>query len=181
MAQTINDVAYDVEDKRTQLESEEIVADLVHSFLLPEAQKRSVREKVQRQQRKHLQAAHTEIYKLGEEVIDMFPRPQTAPQSSPPKTQESQAPPADASYQQVFGKVSPPPPGKKTSPVTSAKASPVNSQPPSRKGSATGDEGKGSRVGSPGDKGSLKGSPAGSRRGSGSNKGSRPGSAASQK
>ncbi|PVD27057.1 hypothetical protein C0Q70_12207 [Pomacea canaliculata] len=44
-AQKINDVAYEIESRRTQLESEEIVADLVHSFLLPEVRKQSVREK----------------------------------------------------------------------------------------------------------------------------------------
>ncbi|GFO41778.1 cilia- and flagella-associated protein 91 [Plakobranchus ocellatus] len=44
-ANAINDLAYAVEDSRDQLESEEIVADLVHCFLIPEAKKQTVREK----------------------------------------------------------------------------------------------------------------------------------------
>ncbi|KAJ8311832.1 hypothetical protein KUTeg_010617 [Tegillarca granosa] len=66
-AEKINDVAYEVEDNRTQLESEEIVADLVHCFLLPEVQKITVRDKVKRSQRRYLLAAHKEIVKDGEE------------------------------------------------------------------------------------------------------------------
>ncbi|ELU06518.1 hypothetical protein CAPTEDRAFT_90714, partial [Capitella teleta] len=73
-ATKINDIAYAVEDQRTQLESEEIVSDLVHSFLLPEVQKQTVREKVMLQQRKFLQAAHNEIHNTGEDVIAMHPR-----------------------------------------------------------------------------------------------------------
>ena len=47
-AEAINNLAYQVEDTRDQLESEEIVADLVHCFLIPEAKKETVREKVSR-------------------------------------------------------------------------------------------------------------------------------------
>ncbi|XP_071094992.1 cilia- and flagella-associated protein 91-like [Haliotis cracherodii] len=81
IAVTINDVAYDIEEKRSQLESEEIVADLVHCFLLPEVQKTTVREKVRRQQRKYLLAAHKQIHKEGEEIIDMNAKalPSSAP------------------------------------------------------------------------------------------------------
>ncbi|KAK3106963.1 hypothetical protein FSP39_004095 [Pinctada imbricata] len=80
MAEKINDVAYEMEDKRTQLESEEIVADLVHCFLLPETQKQTVREKVRRDQRKYLLAAHKEIHKEGEQTIDINAKP---PKSAP--------------------------------------------------------------------------------------------------
>lgn len=174
MAKTINDVAYEMEENRTQLESEEIVADLVHSFLLPEAQKRDVREKVQRTQRKHLVAAHTEIYSLGEEVISQHPRPLTAPEKSPDTTQTS-TDTSGTSNGQVFGKTSPQPGSKKATPVPSVAASPAGSLPPSRKGSMAEDDPKGSRAGSPQDTaGSRKGTPAGSA------KGSRPGSASSQ-
>ncbi|XP_025100733.1 cilia- and flagella-associated protein 91-like [Pomacea canaliculata] len=75
-AQKINDVAYEIESRRTQLESEEIVADLVHSFLLPEVRKQSVREKIHQQQRKFLMAAHKEIIKDGEQIISTFPTPE---------------------------------------------------------------------------------------------------------
>lgn len=87
MAEKINDVAYEMEDKRTQLESEEIVADLVHCFLIPEVKKKTVREKVKANQRKYLLAAHKEIHKNGEDTIAMYPRPpKTAPDASPTPT-----------------------------------------------------------------------------------------------
>lgn len=69
MAAAINECAYKVEDNRDQLESEEIVADLVHCFVIPEAKKQTVREKVRRNQRRFLLAAHKEIHKEGEELI----------------------------------------------------------------------------------------------------------------
>ncbi|XP_013081110.2 cilia- and flagella-associated protein 91-like isoform X2 [Biomphalaria glabrata] len=65
----INDLAYEVEDSRDKLESEEIVADLVHCFLIPEAKKQTVREKVRRTQRRFLLAAHKEIHKEGTDLI----------------------------------------------------------------------------------------------------------------
>ncbi|CAG5120680.1 unnamed protein product [Candidula unifasciata] len=61
-AETINDLAYDCEKYRDQIMSEEIAADLVHSFLIPEAKKKFIREKVRRNQRRFLIAAHEEIY-----------------------------------------------------------------------------------------------------------------------
>lgn len=83
LAEKINDVAYEMEDKRTQLDSEEIVADLVHCFLIPEVQKKTVREKIKRDQRKYLLAAHKEIHKDSEDVIAMHPRaPRTAPNTT---------------------------------------------------------------------------------------------------
>ncbi|NWS70903.1 CFA91 protein, partial [Crotophaga sulcirostris] len=45
MAVEINDIAYEMESRRTRLQSEEIVAELVYNFLIPEAEKMSVREK----------------------------------------------------------------------------------------------------------------------------------------
>uniref|UniRef100_A0A8D0FXP5 Cilia- and flagella-associated protein 91 n=1 Tax=Strix occidentalis caurina TaxID=311401 RepID=A0A8D0FXP5_STROC len=45
MAVEINDIAYEMESRRTRLQSEEIVAELVYDFLIPEAEKMSVREK----------------------------------------------------------------------------------------------------------------------------------------
>uniref|UniRef100_A0A8D0KZI6 Cilia- and flagella-associated protein 91 n=1 Tax=Strix occidentalis caurina TaxID=311401 RepID=A0A8D0KZI6_STROC len=50
MAVEINDIAYEMESRRTRLQSEEIVAELVYDFLIPEAEKMSVREKVSVQQ-----------------------------------------------------------------------------------------------------------------------------------
>nr|XP_036868925.1 cilia- and flagella-associated protein 91 [Manis javanica] len=45
MAEEINDIAYEMESRRTHLQSEEIVAELVYSFLIPEVQKGFVKEK----------------------------------------------------------------------------------------------------------------------------------------
>ncbi|NXL94756.1 CFA91 protein, partial [Alectura lathami] len=62
MAAEINDVAWELESSRTRLQSEEIVAELVYAFLIPEVEKMSVREKVRQAQRKHLRAAHQIIH-----------------------------------------------------------------------------------------------------------------------
>nr|XP_039249050.1 cilia- and flagella-associated protein 91-like [Styela clava]XP_039249051.1 cilia- and flagella-associated protein 91-like [Styela clava] len=68
-ADKINDVAYDLEDRRTLLQSEEIVSELVHNFLLPEVLKVNARDKVKRTQRKHLLAAHRIIHNTVEPII----------------------------------------------------------------------------------------------------------------
>ncbi|NXI58041.1 CFA91 protein, partial [Chloroceryle aenea] len=63
MAVEINDIAYEMESRRTHLQSEEIVAELVYNFLIPEADKMSIREKVRQSQRKHIYAAHRIIHR----------------------------------------------------------------------------------------------------------------------
>ncbi|KGL89084.1 Protein MAATS1, partial [Charadrius vociferus] len=63
MAVEINDIAYEMESRRTRLQSEEIVAELVYDFLIPEAEKMSMREKVRQSQRKHIYAAHQIIHR----------------------------------------------------------------------------------------------------------------------
>ncbi|CAF1259261.1 unnamed protein product [Rotaria sordida] len=60
-ATAIDDIAHEMESKRTQLESEGIVAELVHSFLIPEVAKQESRNKVRLAQHKHLLAAHRVI------------------------------------------------------------------------------------------------------------------------
>ena len=55
------------------MESEEIISDLVHSFLLPEVQKETFRSKVRNTQRKYLLAAHKEIVKETEPIITEHP------------------------------------------------------------------------------------------------------------
>jgi len=69
-ADKINDIAYAIEDKKTKVESEEIVSDLVHSFLLPEILKVEARKKVKNDQRKHLIAAHKIVHKTIEPAIE---------------------------------------------------------------------------------------------------------------
>eukprot|EP00118_Oscarella_pearsei_P014101 m.118722 g.118722 ORF g.118722 m.118722 type:complete len:761 (+) comp37662_c0_seq8:17-2299(+) len=68
-AEKINEVAHLLESQRTKLQSEEMVSELVHTFLLPEVEKQTMREKVKRQQRKHIVAAHRVIHETAEEVI----------------------------------------------------------------------------------------------------------------
>ncbi|XP_072820489.1 cilia- and flagella-associated protein 91 isoform X1 [Vicugna pacos] len=70
MAQEINDIAYEMESRRTQLQSEEIVAELVYSFLIPEVQKDFVKEKVRTAQRKHILAAHEIIHQHTEAMLE---------------------------------------------------------------------------------------------------------------
>lgn len=62
MAAQINDIAYELEEGKTETESAEIVAEMVHGFMIPEVQKKTMREKVKAQQRKHLVAAHRAIH-----------------------------------------------------------------------------------------------------------------------
>ncbi|XP_060006517.1 cilia- and flagella-associated protein 91 isoform X1 [Lagenorhynchus albirostris] len=69
MAEEINDIAYEMESRRTQLQSEEIVAELVYSFLIPELQKDFVKEKVRNAQRKHILAAHKVIHRHTEDML----------------------------------------------------------------------------------------------------------------
>ncbi|XP_056146039.1 cilia- and flagella-associated protein 91 [Lampris incognitus] len=57
MATEVDNIAYAMEESRTDLQSEEIVSELVYSFLIPEVQKINVRHRVQQSQRRHLQAA----------------------------------------------------------------------------------------------------------------------------
>lgn len=68
-AQEINDIAYQMESSRTRLQSEEIVAEMVYSFLIPEVQKKSVRERVRSSQRRHLQAAYRVIHSDTETLL----------------------------------------------------------------------------------------------------------------
>ncbi|XP_047581872.1 cilia- and flagella-associated protein 91 isoform X2 [Lutra lutra] len=70
MAKEINDIAYEMESRRTQLQSEEIVAELVYSFLIPEVQKDYVKEKVRNAQRKHILAAHQIIHSHTEDMVN---------------------------------------------------------------------------------------------------------------
>lgn len=62
LAQKINNAAYEFENRQAEFETEEMVAELVHSFLLPEVQKLTVRERVRRKQQVALLAAHQFIY-----------------------------------------------------------------------------------------------------------------------
>ncbi|XP_013385345.1 cilia- and flagella-associated protein 91 [Lingula anatina] len=114
MADQINDIAYEIETSRTRLQSEEIAAELVHSFLLPEVQKQNMREKVKRQQRKYLLAAHKEIHRDSEDIIKLFPK-QTPAASREPTTTSQGAAPAQKSPTPRTSQDGRPPSGKSKS------------------------------------------------------------------
>ncbi|MED6245671.1 hypothetical protein ATANTOWER_006425 [Ataeniobius toweri] len=58
-AKQLNDVAYAMEKSRDSLQSEEIVSEMVYSFLIPEVDKISVRQRVHLKQQRHLEAARS--------------------------------------------------------------------------------------------------------------------------
>ncbi|XP_037646327.1 cilia- and flagella-associated protein 91 isoform X1 [Sebastes umbrosus] len=60
-AKEVNDVAYAMEESRNNLQSEEIVSELVYSFLIPEVEKITVRQRVHQRQHRHLKAARSII------------------------------------------------------------------------------------------------------------------------
>ncbi|XP_060092322.1 cilia- and flagella-associated protein 91 [Heteronotia binoei] len=75
VAMEINDVAYEMEKRQTRLQSEEIVAELVYRFLIPEVQKMAIKEKVRQAQRKHIHAAHQIIHGSTPTAVGtLFPR-----------------------------------------------------------------------------------------------------------
>ncbi|XP_062905921.1 cilia- and flagella-associated protein 91 isoform X2 [Mobula hypostoma] len=68
-ADEINDIAYEIEQHRTNLQSEEIVSELVHGFLIPEAHKMIMRDRVRLFQSRHRLAAHRIIHNESEQII----------------------------------------------------------------------------------------------------------------
>ncbi|XP_069569766.1 cilia- and flagella-associated protein 91 [Brachyistius frenatus] len=60
-AKEVNDMAYAMEESRNSLQSEEIVSELVYSFLIPELEKINVRQQVRHKQHRHLLAARSII------------------------------------------------------------------------------------------------------------------------
>ncbi|XP_069372167.1 cilia- and flagella-associated protein 91 [Paralichthys olivaceus] len=73
-AKEINDITYAVEESRDSLQSEEIVSELVYSFLVPEVEKINIRKKVHVQQQMHLQVARSII----SEAVENSGRPHTS-------------------------------------------------------------------------------------------------------
>ncbi|KAM9804910.1 cilia- and flagella-associated protein 91 [Neosynchiropus ocellatus] len=67
LAKEVNDIAYALEESRNNLQSEEIVSELMYSFLIPEVEKISLRQKVHQRQQRHLQAARSIIYGAAED------------------------------------------------------------------------------------------------------------------
>ncbi|XP_031725295.1 cilia- and flagella-associated protein 91 [Anarrhichthys ocellatus] len=65
-AKEVNDIAYAMEESRNNLQSEEIVSELMYSFLIPEVEKITVRQRVHQRQHRHLQAARSIIQGAAE-------------------------------------------------------------------------------------------------------------------
>ncbi|KAM4609417.1 cilia- and flagella-associated protein 91 [Polymixia lowei] len=84
MAREVNNIAYAMEESRNNLQSEEIVSELVYSFLIPEVRRISVRHRVRQSQRRHLQAAQ----RIIQEAADSSG---VAPESEPDKALSFQA------------------------------------------------------------------------------------------
>ncbi|XP_058030199.1 cilia- and flagella-associated protein 91 isoform X4 [Ahaetulla prasina] len=72
MAVEINNIAYEMETRQGNLQSEEIVAELVYSFLIPEVRKMTIKEKVRQAQRKHIHAAHQIIHGNTETTVEQL-------------------------------------------------------------------------------------------------------------
>ncbi|KAI4805531.1 hypothetical protein KUCAC02_010136 [Chaenocephalus aceratus] len=65
-AKEVNDIAYAMDESRNNLQSEEIVSELVYSFLIPEVEKIIVRQRVHQRQHRHLQATRSIIQGTAE-------------------------------------------------------------------------------------------------------------------
>ncbi|KAF4109358.1 cilia- and flagella-associated protein 91 [Onychostoma macrolepis] len=75
-AEELNNITYAMEEIRNSQQSEEIVAELVYRFLIPEVQKIAVRERVRQSQSRHLQAARSIISSSpGSSAISQPPSP----------------------------------------------------------------------------------------------------------
>ncbi|EFA13217.2 Protein MAATS1-like Protein [Tribolium castaneum] len=83
MARKIDEEAYRIKEATniTINDEEEIVADLVHHFVLPEVQKQIIRKKIQRKQREKLRTVHDTVYSEIEDV-NVTQEPEPSEQSS---------------------------------------------------------------------------------------------------
>ncbi|XP_026867669.2 cilia- and flagella-associated protein 91 isoform X1 [Electrophorus electricus] len=69
MAQELDAIAHAMEQPRDSVQSEEIVAELVYRFLIPEVHKITVRDRVRQSQRRHLHAAHSLIHNTNGSAV----------------------------------------------------------------------------------------------------------------
>ncbi|XP_063250121.1 cilia- and flagella-associated protein 91 [Prinia subflava] len=111
----INDIAYEMESRRTRLQSEEIVAELVYNFLIPEAEKSFMRERVRQSQRKHIYAAHRIIHGGTERALADLARHQEVS-----ATERKEDPPAGTAGTAPSGTAAAPSAAESTHPATAA-------------------------------------------------------------
>ncbi|XP_030122096.4 cilia- and flagella-associated protein 91 [Taeniopygia guttata] len=116
MAVEINDIAYEMESRRTRLQSEEIVAELVYNFLIPEAEKNFMRERVRQSQRKHIYAAHRIIYGGTERALADL-----APHQEASATERNEDSPAGTASTALSGTAAGPSAADSTHPATVAR------------------------------------------------------------
>ncbi|AWP02171.1 putative protein MAATS1 [Scophthalmus maximus] len=83
-AKEINDIVYAMDESRDDLQSEEIVSELVYSFLIPEVEKIRVRRRVHSRQQRHLQAARSLIHDSAERCGIPPSSPASPPGDDPP-------------------------------------------------------------------------------------------------
>ncbi|XP_067008009.2 cilia- and flagella-associated protein 91-like [Anabrus simplex] len=62
VVKTIDQAAHEAHHRGNAIEEEELVADLINNFVVPEVQKEMVRKKIKARQEKYLRAAHEAIY-----------------------------------------------------------------------------------------------------------------------
>uniref|UniRef100_A0A3P8ZHK7 Cilia- and flagella-associated protein 91 n=1 Tax=Esox lucius TaxID=8010 RepID=A0A3P8ZHK7_ESOLU len=84
VAEEVNNIAYAMEEN--SLQSEEIVAELIYRFLIPEVQKIDFRDRVRQSQHRHLQAARRIIHGGDEGNVDTPSNPPGRPLSPADKT-----------------------------------------------------------------------------------------------
>ncbi|KAM6934028.1 cilia- and flagella-associated protein 91 [Xenentodon cancila] len=89
-AKELNDIADTMEESRDSLQTEEIVSELVYSFLIPEVERINVRQRVHQKQHRHLHAAQS----LLQEII-------TPTGTSPPGTSQRPIPGATTADQDL--------------------------------------------------------------------------------
>ncbi|TUJ74862.1 Cilia- and flagella-associated protein 91 [Bagarius yarrelli] len=73
MAEELNNITYAMEETMDNMQAEAIVAQLVHSFLLPEVHKSTARDRVKQSQRRHLKAARNLIHDTGSSSTNARP------------------------------------------------------------------------------------------------------------
>ncbi|KAI1885239.1 hypothetical protein AGOR_G00218120 [Albula goreensis] len=90
MAEEINNIAYAMEENQNSLRAEEMVAELVYSFLIPEVQKIAVRNRVKSSQQRLILAARHAIHGAVEAVTTSIPgTPEVqVPPENPPEPHE---------------------------------------------------------------------------------------------
>uniref|UniRef100_A0A1Y1MSE6 Uncharacterized protein n=1 Tax=Photinus pyralis TaxID=7054 RepID=A0A1Y1MSE6_PHOPY len=87
--------------RSTYEEKEELVASLVHHFLLPEAEKELVRDKIRKKQHNRLKAAHDTIYSQYDRLPKAEPKPISVEENVSYKTEDTLSSVSEIIHQQT--------------------------------------------------------------------------------